>query len=183
MHSLMSPSRLGAITVGLTHGVGPATGSIMSNSTNCFSFSSTRSRSWNGVRRSGWATGVTLGSTCSVICVSFILPSPVNTSGNSWRNCSAWLVTAPTSIPTFIIPSFVAVCFPNSGTPLPFTTTNSAFSLPFPARTSHSNVPVVSSGLSEAYAYICLFCGAASDVHFMCFALSCSHVRSSMTLL
>ena len=98
---------------------------------------------------SGSATGVTLGSTCSVICVSFILPSPENTSGNSWRNCSAWLVTAPTSIPAFNIPSFVVVCFPNSGTPLPFTTTNSAFSLPFPARTSHSNVPFISSGLSE----------------------------------
>ena len=89
MHSLMSRFGLGAITVGLTHGVGPATGSMISNSTNCFSFPSTRSRSWNAVRCNGWATGVTLGSTFNVNCVSFILPGPVNTSGNSWRNCSA----------------------------------------------------------------------------------------------
>ena len=113
----------------------------------------------------------------------FSFPRPVKTSGNSLWICSTWVDTAATFMPTFNIPSFVAVCLSNSGTPWPLTTINSAFSLPFPALTSRWNVPFVSSGFFEAYEYVRLFCGATLDVRLIFLALSVSNVYSSTMLL
>ena len=46
----------------------------------------------------------------------------------------------------------------------------------FTVLTSHSNVPFMSSGFSEAYEYMRLFCGATLDVRLTFLALSVSHM-------
>ena len=82
MQRRMSPPDFGTTTTGLTHGVGPCAGSIMSSSMSSLIFSSNFDLMLNGVLRIGCATGVTLGSMWSCTARSFNFPTPLKTFGN-----------------------------------------------------------------------------------------------------
>ena len=76
------PSDFGTTTTGLSHGVGPSTGSIMSCSNNCDTFLSIFGRIWNGCLLTWHATGFTSLFRWMVTFRSFSFPMfPLHTSG------------------------------------------------------------------------------------------------------
>ena len=145
-----SPSDFGTITTGLSHGVGPSTGSIMSCSNNCHTFLSIFGRIWNGCLFMWHATGFTSLFRWMVTFRSF------NTNVSAahlgyWRRISS--PCSDTALISYLILStlrFKAVCLPSNGNPLLLITVKSALVLLFPARTSQWKMPFTSRGLSLA---------------------------------
>ena len=78
------PFFFGTITVGLNHGVGPSTFSIMSSFSSLSSPCSTSFLMWKGMHLRHCAIGLTVSSTCSFTVMPSILP--VVSSNNVWNS-------------------------------------------------------------------------------------------------
>ena len=156
MQRRMSPPDLGTTTTGLTHGVGPSAGSMISKLMSSWIFSSTFDLRLKGVLRIGCATGFISGSMWSCTGRSFNFPTPLKTSG--YLSCRASPIscrpvfTAAMSISTFNTPRLVAVSLPRRGSPLPSIIQNSALTVFLSVEISQENVPITSRGVWDAYA-------------------------------
>ena len=151
MQRWISPPDFGKTTIGLTYGVGPCAGSIMSSSMSSFF------QLWSHAERSPphlCAAGITLWSTWSCTAGSFNFPMLLKTSGYFCCRIPPVVfgsaVTAAMPIPIFSMPRLVAVSFHRSGSPSPLIIQNLALAVLLPSETSQENVLITSSGVWDA---------------------------------
>ena len=76
--NLTCPEHFGTTAMGLTHGVGPVTFSIISKISNLSNSLSTSCRTWKGIWSCGCCLGCTSGSMWSLTTFPLSLPTPPN---------------------------------------------------------------------------------------------------------